>query len=285
MDLPGGVYGETTDGEKRDLFPAQQLDRILAFIGEPLTTACRMPGGLSLKQMFHNGEETTIRACVMMKKGEFRRMNFTRNMLIAVLLVLLAAGAFAWSLGAKGDEGEPRFKPAAETVKQIPVSPAKRGMLAVCQGPELPEQGFCAPAFTLKTLDGGKVELAANGGKPTILNFWATWCPPCREEMPHFQEAYEKYHDRIRFLMVNETSQEESRETVQHFVEVRKFTFPVALDEIRSDRTTVGFDQYQLAGIPTTFVIDSQGKIVVKAVGGLTREQMAQVIRLALPTR
>lgn len=145
-----------------------------------------------------------------------------------------------------------------------------------CVGEVKPEKGYCAPNFSLKQLDGKTVELYQNDGKPTVINFWATWCPPCKEEMPMLQKAYSLYHDQVRFLMVNETAQENHPDDVKKYIDRYMYTFPVLMDPV-TENGTVG-DRYQLIGLPITFVVDADGKIIHKIVGGLREETFWGII-------
>lgn len=142
-----------------------------------------------------------------------------------------------------------------------------------CKGEVRPEEGYCAPNFTLQTVDGQEVELYRNDGKPTIINFWATWCPPCKKEMPYFQKAYNQYKDQLNFIMINETSQEKEETKIQDFLEQHRYSFPVALDPLK-DKKTVGFDLYGLYGIPATFVVGKDGIILHRMIGGIEEEEI-----------
>lgn len=141
------------------------------------------------------------------------------------------------------------------------------------------EKGYCAPNFTLQTMDGKLVELYKNNGKPSVINFWASWCEPCRQEMPDLQKAFEKYKDRVNFLMVNETAMEEDEEAVYHFLQKNRFAFPVLLDRLTADQKTVGMDQYGVLGVPMTFVVDAQGTIIHKKIGMMDEREIDQVMQ------
>lgn len=145
-----------------------------------------------------------------------------------------------------------------------------------CVGEIRPEVGYCAPNFSLKQLNGQTVELYQNDGKPTVINFWATWCPPCKEEMPILQKAYDQYKDQVRFLLVNETAQEKDPDDVKKYIDQHKYTFPVLLDPI-TENGTVG-DKYQLIGIPITFILDSDGKIIHKIIGGVEEKAFFEIM-------
>lgn len=126
------------------------------------------------------------------------------------------------------------------------------------------EKGKEAPDFSLPTLDGGADNLRNYRGRTVILNFWATWCGPCRAEMPDIQAVFAQMRDRgVVVLAVN---QGESREKVAEFAREFGLTFPILLDENRS----VG-NQYGVRAYPTTLFIDKNGVVRQVTVGGLTR--------------
>ncbi|WP_404458097.1 TlpA family protein disulfide reductase [Oceanobacillus kapialis] len=129
--------------------------------------------------------------------------------------------------------------------------------------------GDQAPDFNLQTLDGESVKLSDYKGERVIVNFWTTWCPPCRTEMPDMQRFFED-NDPI-ILAVNLTDTEVSQQTVKEFVKEYGLTFPVLLD----DQAKVSA-LYRIQPIPTTYFIDANGKIRYKAFGALTYEQMVQ---------
>lgn len=121
---------------------------------------------------------------------------------------------------------------------------------------------FLAPDFTLATLDGKFVQLSSMRGKPVVLNFWATWCPPCRAEMPELEKLWQDYH-RGEVVLLG-MDQGESAEAVDQFArEVVGVSFPLVLDT----RQKVGA-QYGVRALPTTFFIDAQGRIQDIKVGG-----------------
>jgi peroxiredoxin len=117
-----------------------------------------------------------------------------------------------------------------------------------------------APGFSLEDMDGETVSLADYSGKILIVNFWATWCPPCRREMPSMQRAYEILReDGIEMLAINVG---EDSETIFTFTADYPVEFPLIMDKT-SDIT----QQYGVAGIPVTYVVSPQGKIIYKAIG------------------
>ena len=117
-----------------------------------------------------------------------------------------------------------------------------------------------ATDFTLLDLEGNKHTLSDYKGKVVFLNFWATWCPPCRAEMPSMQKLYETW-DKDKFVMLA-VNIGESREKVRSFAESNGYTFPILLDE---DQKVAR--KYGIRGIPATYLIDEQGNMVNKVVG------------------
>lgn len=128
--------------------------------------------------------------------------------------------------------------------------------------------------FTLPTLDGEEITLSKLQGKPIIINFFTTWCPSCKEEMPILTKFYEKYKDDVYFLGVNYTSYEiGKREAIGKYVKKYGLNFPVLLDE----NGEVG-KAYEVLTIPTTFFLDKDGVIVKKHIGPLSYEELEQIV-------
>ena len=132
---------------------------------------------------------------------------------------------------------------------------------AVGGGPELPREGFTAPGLTLQTLDGETITLSDLHGQAVLINFWASWCPPCRNEMPAIQQVYEEYRDE-GFIVLAVNSQEQDA-GVAAFAEPLGLTFPILID-----RDGSVFDDYQVAALPTTFFVDRAGVIRGVTTGG-----------------
>lgn len=185
-----------------------------------------------------------------------------RNVLIGLAIVLLAVGAIVYNLSGGADKNETAT--GQEKGVTGPIKPDRDVK---------PEEGFAAPDFTLETLSGERMHLYENGGKPSLVNFWASWCPPCKVEMPHMQEAYEKYGDRVNFYMVD-LAFNDYLDGMKTYVEENKFTFPILLDETGD----VAAD-YQILPIPTTFIVDGKGVIVRKFQGAMTRDQIMDVLK------
>lgn len=131
-----------------------------------------------------------------------------------------------------------------------------------------------AADFALQDSDGVRHTLADYRGKVVVLNFWATWCPPCRAEMPSMQRGWEAARDDgVVFIAVNVG---EDADTIFMFLGAYALDFPVLLDK---DAKVVG--QYPVTGLPTTYIIDTEGRITHRAVGGREWDdvQLLQTLR------
>ncbi|MGC5328592.1 TlpA family protein disulfide reductase [Brevibacillus sp. SYSU BS000544] len=140
----------------------------------------------------------------------------------------------------------------------------------------IPEVNYKAPAFTLPALYGQEVSLEQYKGKPVFINFWASWCPPCRMETPDLTTLYEKYKNRIGFIGVNVTAQDDL-ENVNDFVNEFHVTFPIALDH--SGEVS---KQYKIIAMPTSYIVDKNGVIVFKKTGVVTKPEIEQVLERIL---
>jgi peroxiredoxin len=130
-----------------------------------------------------------------------------------------------------------------------------------------------APGFVLKNMDGEHVSLAALRGKVVLLNFWATWCRPCKEEMPAFEKLYAKYKD--RGFVVLAVSINRSKTSITGFLEDMDLSYHILMDD---DSRVLKL--YKVYSIPTTFLIDKTGLIVKKYHGqeDWTSTEMASTI-------
>lgn len=122
-----------------------------------------------------------------------------------------------------------------------------------------------APDFTLTDINGNTVSLSDFEGQPVIVNFWTSWCGPCLEEMPHFQEFHENYPD-VVILTINCNPEDE----IEEFVTNNGYTFPVLLDYGEVQQA------YGITGYPETFIINEDGIVVDKVIGSMTYEMMEE---------
>ena len=129
-----------------------------------------------------------------------------------------------------------------------------------------------AQDFKLKDLEGKEVSLSDYKGKKVFLNFWATWCPPCKSEMPEIEQLYKETKDNDLVILTVEIG--ESRDTVKSFIDSNKYNFKVLLD---SDQNVAS--QYNIASIPTSYFIDVEGNIVSKNIGAMNIDKMKQYIK------
>ena len=134
-----------------------------------------------------------------------------------------------------------------------------------------------APGFELSDMDGEKRKLSDYKGKPVIINFWATWCPPCRAELPAMNRAWEKIKkENIEMLAVNVG---EDEDTIFAFTGEYPIDFTVLLDETGEE-----IKKWPIRGLPTTFVLDKEGRIVYRAIGGREwdDEKLLNIVRKLL---
>ncbi|MCL6570717.1 MAG: TlpA family protein disulfide reductase [Bacillus sp. (in: Bacteria)] len=164
-----------------------------------------------------------------------------RKVIAAVVLVTLLTVAIVQAMDKKTETPETTSQPSENN-----------------EGPAI---GAKAPDFELKTLTGETVKLSSLKGKKVMLNFWATWCPPCKAEMPEMEQFSKEANEDIVVLAVNIDPQLD----VQGFVDENKITFPILLDA-----EDIVNETYQVLSIPTTYFIDSQGIIQNKYTGAMS---------------
>lgn len=127
---------------------------------------------------------------------------------------------------------------------------------------ELPRINFKAPGFTLSSLDGKTYSLEEAQGKPVMINFWASWCGPCKLEAPEISNLYKQYRGKFTLYAINLTNTENALGDVKGFADNYGYSFPILLDK---DGKTA--DKYLIKPIPTTYFINSKGIIVDQILG------------------
>ena len=175
------------------------------------------------------------------------------KVLIAVLLVAVAAAAWFVFSGKSGQEPV-ETPPAAETAADT------------------------APDFTMYDIDGNAVKLSDFRGKPVILNFWASWCGPCKSEMPDLEKAWQAHGQEVEFLIVNLTDgSSETVETASAYIGSQGYSFPVYYDV-----NMEGAAAYGIYAIPMTYFIDGEGTVRAIQEGMIQAEVLESNIRALL---
>ncbi len=140
---------------------------------------------------------------------------------------------------------------------------------ASASGRIAPHTGFLAPEISLLDTNGNEITLSELRGHPVIINFWATWCPPCRAEMPAMQRAYKDFEEEgVIILAVNSTNQD-ALPAVQQFIVEYDISFPVLYDNQGTAANT-----YQISSLPTTFFVGKDGVITEVVIGGPMAEAL-----------
>jgi thiol-disulfide isomerase/thioredoxin len=138
---------------------------------------------------------------------------------------------------------------------------------------QVPKEDTQVTDFTLESLDGKKVSLSSYKGSFVFLNFWATWCPPCRSEMPAMQALYEKLKSKGFVIVAVDVG--EQAPVVRDYMKKNKFTFPVLLDTTGQ----VG-GLYGAQSIPTTYLVDREGRILSRGIGAQWKWDSPEMIAL-----
>ena len=187
--------------------------------------------------------------------------------LMAVFAVVLGAAYFAYS--ALSD----RYQPETN----LPISSAQQSESASSTaGSDSASSSIDAPDFTVYDTDGNAVKLSDFKGKPVVLNFWASWCYWCKQEMPEFNQAYSEKKDEVQFLFINWTDgRQETQEKGEAFLKENGYSFPAYYD-LNQEAVSA----YGLTGIPATFFIRADGTLAGGSSGAINSDTLEQGIEL-----
>jgi len=189
-----------------------------------------------------------VRAGNKYRHKQKKSANMPRNLLIAGVSLLLV-GLLMWLA----------LRPSTPTTSTA--APPNNGV----------EVGLPAPAFNLESLDGEQVALSDHLGEVVVVNFWATWCPPCRAEMPGIEQVYQAHKD--EGMVVLAINGQEEAVLVKNFIDENGFTFPVLLDS-----NAEALRAYNARSFPMTIVVDRDGVVQYKQVGPITPAQLESLL-------
>lgn len=189
-----------------------------------------------------------------------KKQRTTRLWLLVALLIVVCAVIF--------------LLPTTPAAEAEATDAAEQVVEDETQTTTLVKEGMQAPDFTVEMFDGSTLTLSALKGKVVLVNFWATWCPPCRQELTRVEEDIIKRFEGQEFVFIP-ISRGEERETVAAFREQTGYTFPMGLDPERKV-----YDLFASNFIPRNFLIDADGKVVIASVGYEEEEFDALVKRI-----
>ncbi len=189
--------------------------------------------------------------------------------LLPVVLLVGAAGAIVWMARNPGPS-QPQAAPAATATApmSMPASDSTAGPVAL----QFFRDPKPVPTFTARDLDGNELDSATYKGKVTLVNYWATWCPPCRAEIPSLIALQQKYGAQIQIIGVSEDDIPPAQ--VKKFTEDNHFNYPVVMNSPALEKIFTG-----VAALPTSFIVDRDGRLVQRHVGMLQADYTEAELR------
>ena len=196
---------------------------------------------------------------------------------VLFLLIFLLAGCWNPNAGTTAPDttAAPTTAPTTEPTTAPTTVPTTAPTTAPTEPTAAPVQ--TATDFKMYDMEGNACYLSDYFGKPIVLNFWASWCGPCKAEMPEFNAKYLELGDQIQFIMLN-LSASDYPQDARNLISQEGYQFPVFWD-----RAEEGGYRYHVSAIPMTVFIDADGQIVEKYVGMMDKETLEHFISLILP--
>ena len=202
-------------------------------------------------------------------------MNAKRKTILAIVIFAILIGVAYFAYQSLSDRYTPK-----SSIDIAQESTQKENASTRLTKPEDTPKDMLALDFTVFDANGNEVRLQNIIGKPIVLNFWATWCPYCVEEMPFFEESYKQYGEEIVFLMIDcVDGSRETKANGEAFIKDNGYTFPVYYDVEGSASLA-----YETSSLPTSVFIDKNGYIIAYQPGALTQEMLQMGIDLLRDT-
>ena len=182
-----------------------------------------------------------------------------KKIVIFIGLILVAVVVVVLSLGLSKNSDNPQTNEATPAAATAEVDSSALGCIVYDK-------------------NGNKVNISDFKGKPMVINFWTSWCEPCKEEMPNYQKAFKKYGSQVQFLMIDATGDPgETVEEAAAVIEKGGYTFPVFYDKDEN-----AAKEYNLTSLPTTLFIDKYGNVALESGGAATYDELEQGINFIL---